>query len=77
MTVLFRCRMDPKVLRKANKVTQKLGTSTPEMIRIFVTQIAKTGKVPLKLDAGDDPVAGAWTERAATLESFYDSSKTW
>jgi len=34
---------------RANKVTKELGTSTPEMVRIFLAQIAKTGKVPLSL----------------------------
>ena len=32
-----------------NRVTTRLGTSTAEMIRIFVAQIADTGKVPLNL----------------------------
>src|SRR6266705_2022579 len=60
-TVLFRCRVKKPLLDKANKVTRDLGTSTPEMVRIFLTQIAKTGKVPLKLDpeeVTEDPIAG-------------------
>ena len=78
MTVLFRCRIEKPLLDKANRVTKRLGTSTSEMVRIFVTQMARTGKVPLKLDAGEgDALAGAWEKRAATLESFYDESKTW
>jgi antitoxin component of RelBE/YafQ-DinJ toxin-antitoxin module len=78
MTVLFRCRIEKPHLEKANRVTRKLGTSTSEMVRIFVTQIARTGKVPLRLDPGqDDPIGGAWERRAATLESFYDKSKAW
>ncbi len=47
---------------------------------IFLTQIAKTGKVPLKLDpewGTEDPIAGPLEYRAALLESFYDKSKTW
>jgi len=71
------------LLDKANKVTRDLGTSTPstpEMVRIFLTQIAKTAKVPLKLDperGTEDPIAGPLEYRAALLESFYDKSKTW
>lgn len=76
MSVLFRCRIDPKVLRKADKVTSRIGTSTPEMVRIFVTQIARTGKVPVSLN-GEERVAGPWKQRAATLEGFYDADKTW
>ena len=78
MTVLFRCRIEKPLLDKANRVTKRLGTSTPEMVRIFVTQMAMTGKVPLRLDASqDDAIAGAWEKRAATLESFYAKSKAW
>jgi addiction module RelB/DinJ family antitoxin len=49
MTVLFRCRVDPKLLKRAAKVTQELGTSLPEAVRIFVAQIARTGSVPVSL----------------------------
>ena len=78
MTVLFRCRIEKPLLDKANRVTKRLGTSTSEIVRIFVTQMAKTGKVPLKLDSGeDDAIAGAWEKCAVTLESFYDKSEAW
>ena len=76
MTVLFRCRIEKPVLDKANQIAKRLGTSTPEMVRKFVTQIAKTGKVPVSLDINqDDSIAGPWAQRAMVLESFYDKSK--
>ena len=57
---------------------EKLGTSTPEMVRMFVAHMARTGKVPLDLDAnGADSIAGPWKHRASILESFYDKSKAW
>jgi antitoxin component of RelBE/YafQ-DinJ toxin-antitoxin module len=78
MTVLFRCRIEKPLLEKANRVAKQLGTSTPEMVRIFVAQMARTGKVPVSLDASeDDSVAGPWARRAKVLESFYDKSKAW
>jgi antitoxin component of RelBE/YafQ-DinJ toxin-antitoxin module len=52
MTVLFRCRVEKPLLDKANRVTSRLGTSTAEMVRIFVAQIARTGRVPLSLAPG-------------------------
>lgn len=78
MTVLLRCRVKKDLLVKANKVTDRLGTSTPEIIRIFLAEIARTGKVPVTLNTeADDRIAGPWAQRAATLESFYDPTKTW
>jgi addiction module RelB/DinJ family antitoxin len=49
MTVLFRCRVDPKLLKRAAKVTEELGTSLPEAVRIFVAEVARTGSVPVSL----------------------------
>ena len=78
MTVLLRCRVEKDLLAKANKVTGQLGTSIPEMIRVFLAEIARTGKVPVHLNTdADDSIAGPWAQRAATLESFYDPSKAW
>ena len=55
MTVLFRCRVDPKLLKRAAKVTQELGTSLPEAVRIFVAQVARTGSVPVSLSTKSGP----------------------
>ncbi len=74
MTVLVRCRVEQKLLKKANQVTERLGTSTPEMIRIFLAEIARTGKVPVSLEPGEK-IAGPWKQRAAMLESIYDATK--
>ncbi len=49
MSVLFRCRVDPAKLKQAEKVTSELGTSVPEVIRIFVAEIARTGRVPVRM----------------------------
>ena len=58
MTVLFRCRVEKPLLAKANDVTKALGTSTAEMFRVFVAEIARTGKVPvnLRVSGSDDLV---------------------
>jgi antitoxin component of RelBE/YafQ-DinJ toxin-antitoxin module len=78
MTVLFRCRVEKPLLDRANEVTKKLGTSTPEMFRIFVAHIARTGQVPVVLQGDtEDSLADSWAQRAALIESFYGDSKTW
>jgi len=43
MNALFRCRVEQPLLKKADAVTNSLGTSTAEVVRIFVAEIARTG----------------------------------
>ena len=52
--MLFRCRVEKPLLAKANAVTKSLGTSTAEMFRIFVAEIARTGKVPVNLKVTEE-----------------------
>ncbi len=49
--MLFRCRVEPKLLAEAKRVSKRLGTSLEETVRMFMNQIARTGRVPLSLDA--------------------------
>jgi antitoxin component of RelBE/YafQ-DinJ toxin-antitoxin module len=74
MSVLFRCRIEKALLDKANKVTDQLGTSTAEMFRIFVAQIARTGKVPLKLETQADDLVDR-EHRNQVLGSLDDSER--
>ena len=75
MTVLFRCRIEKPLLEKANRVTARMGTSTAEMFRILVAQIAHTGKVPLKLDTEPDDLLDV--ERRNRLLRSLDDSEGW
>ena len=75
MSVLFRCRIEKSLLAKANKVTGQFGTSTAEMFRIFVAQIARTGKVPLKLETQADNLLD--TERRNQVLATLDDSEGW
>ena len=77
MSYLWRVRIDEKILDRADLVTARLGTSTQEMVRVLVAKIAQTGSVPLELGLGDDRLLSPWEQRAKTLESFYDPTKTW
>ena len=71
MSTVWRLRIDETVLEKADRVTGQLGTSTQEMVRLFVAQIANTGKVPLKMNANDELLDVK--RRNATLLSLDDS----
>jgi antitoxin component of RelBE/YafQ-DinJ toxin-antitoxin module len=76
MTVLFRCRVEKPLLKKANTVTKSLGTSTAEMFRIFVAEIARTGKVPVNLNsAGDDKIVDV--RRRNKIWGELDDTKNW
>jgi antitoxin component of RelBE/YafQ-DinJ toxin-antitoxin module len=55
MTAIFRCRVDPNVLKRAVKITEESGTSLPEIVRTFLTQIARTGTVPVSLSTRSKP----------------------
>ena len=78
MTVLFRCRVERPLLKKVDAVTQRLGTDTGELFRMFLAEVARTGKVPLHLsvEPGETGLS-PWEQRAGTLESFYAESKIW
>ena len=74
MSTVWRVRIDENVLNKADRVTKRLGTSTQEMVRIFITQIARTGKVPLILDPDDDLVD---VRRRNRVWGELDNTKDW
>jgi antitoxin component of RelBE/YafQ-DinJ toxin-antitoxin module len=46
-------------------------------VRVFLAKNAKSGRVPLELGLQNNSVNTPWGQRAKTLESFYDSAKTW
>ena len=50
MTELFRMRVEPETLAKAEQVTNSLGTTPAAMVRVFLTEIANTGRIPVTLN---------------------------
>lgn len=74
MSTVWRVRIDEDVLNKADRVTKRLGTSTQEMVRVFIKQIARTGKVPLNLDPDDDLVD---VRRRNRVWGELDDTKDW
>jgi len=52
--VIFRGRVDPRKLKKAEKVAEDLGTSVPELFRIFIAEVARTGSVPVSMAATEE-----------------------
>ena len=54
MSVLWRLRVNETDLAKANRVSERLGTSPQEMVRMFIHQVAESGQVPLSLSVEDE-----------------------
>lgn len=75
MTVIFRGRVDPRKLKKAEKVAQALGTSVPELFRIFIAEVARTGSVPVSMAATDEPLFSK--QRRNRIWASLDETETW
>jgi antitoxin component of RelBE/YafQ-DinJ toxin-antitoxin module len=75
MTVIFRSRVDPRKLKKAEKVAEKLGTSIPELFRIFIAEVARTRSVPVSMTATDGLLLNK--ERRNRIWASLDDTKTW
>ena len=74
--MLFRCRVQKPLLAKADAVTRKLGSSTAEMFRIFVAEIARTGRVPVSLKTSEnDDLADV--QRRNKIWSELDDTEPW
>ena len=74
--MLFRCRVERPLLKKADAVTKSLGTSTAEMVRIFVAEIARTGKVPVSLKTSDDDML-VDVQRRNKIWGKLDDTQNW
>ena len=77
MTVLFRCRVEKALLKKAEAVTQSLGTSTGEMVRVFLAEIARTGRVPVHLGLERDADVLAPKEARNRILRSLEVTKSW
>jgi antitoxin component of RelBE/YafQ-DinJ toxin-antitoxin module len=77
MTVLFRCRVRKPLLAKVDKVSQSLGTSTGEMVRIFLTEIARTGRVPLNLQVENNADVLPYKEQRNRTMRSLDAADSW
>jgi addiction module RelB/DinJ family antitoxin len=53
-TEMFRCRIDKKLIKKANRVAHDIGTTPGEIVRLLFTQLVKRRAIPFPLQA-DSP----------------------
>ena len=74
MTELFRCRVERKLLREANRVAEEIGTSPGEIVRMVFTQLVKRRQLPFTAQADDDLVD---TRRRNRIWGELDDAKGW
>ena len=69
---MFRCRVEKSLLKRAHQVAEEMGTSTSELVRIFLRAVAKTGQLPFtpKEDSQEDEALGPLNRRREMLDYF-------
>ena len=63
MTETFRCRIDRKLLTEVTRVTEEIGTTPGEIVRLLFAQVVKRRRIPFSLNA-DAP----WSEELLDIE---------
>jgi antitoxin component of RelBE/YafQ-DinJ toxin-antitoxin module len=54
MTDIFRVRVDRKLLARASRVAEDIGTTPGELVRLLFAQLVKRRRVPFSLCADAD-----------------------
>ncbi len=71
---MFRCRVEKRLLKRVHEISRQMGTSTSELVRIFLTALAKTGQMPFTLSADKaEPDLPMRERRNRILRNLHDS----
>ncbi len=75
LTVVVRCRIDPKTKEQASKVIEAMGLSVSDAIRLFLKRVAADGAIPFELRAPNAKTISAIEElespkRRAKLKKY-------
>jgi addiction module RelB/DinJ family antitoxin len=72
MTEMFRCRVEKSLLKRTQQVAEEMGTSTSELVRIFLRAVAKTGQLPFTPaeESQEDQALGPLARRREMLDYF-------
>jgi antitoxin component of RelBE/YafQ-DinJ toxin-antitoxin module len=77
MAVLFSCLVEKTLLEQAEKVAKSLGTSTEDVVRGFLAEIARTGRVPVSFGLENDMDLLIAKEGRNQLIRSLDESGAW
>lgn len=66
MTEVFQCRIDRKLMAEAKAVSEEIGTTPGEVVRLLFAQMVKRRTIPfpLQADAAEDEVFTSPRRRA-------------
>jgi antitoxin component of RelBE/YafQ-DinJ toxin-antitoxin module len=76
LTEEFRVRVDRKLIEAARRVSEEIGTSPGELVRLLFTQLVKRRAVPfpLQADSLEEEVLGS-PERRAKMWDYLNEGK--
>jgi RelB antitoxin. len=66
MTELFRVRIEQNLIAEASKITEEIGTTPGEVVRLLFKQMVKRRAIPfpLQADAPEDDILGPVERRS-------------
>jgi addiction module RelB/DinJ family antitoxin len=72
MTEVFQCRIDKKLVARARKVAEDIGTTPGEVVRLMFAQMVKRRAIPFPLnaDSPEDEVLGPVKRRVAMWDEL-------
>jgi addiction module RelB/DinJ family antitoxin len=75
MTEMFRCRVEKDLLDEAHRISKEMGTSTSELVRIFLKAMVKSGQLPFtpKVTTEEDEALGPVSRRRGMLDYLHES----
>jgi addiction module RelB/DinJ family antitoxin len=74
MTEMFQCRVDKEVLQRAHQISEQMGMSTAELVRVFLKMLAKRGQLPFtpEGESEEDEMLGPIERRREMLDYFHE-----
>ncbi len=71
---MFRCRVEKSLLQEAHKVSKQMGTSTAELVRMFMKALVKQRTLPFvpKAETEEDEMLGPIQRRRTMLDFLHD-----
>ena len=74
MTEIFRCRIDRRLIKKATRVAEEIGTTPGEVVRLLFTQMAKRRAIPfpLQADTPENEILSPARRRAEMLDEMHE-----